>query len=59
MKQVAIQPDDKILVAGLFTARLVYDDYYTCANDALTNQAKQSCTDLLPKQFRSLLGESS
>ncbi|WP_406169283.1 hypothetical protein OIE52_31460 [Streptomyces canus] len=47
------------LVAGVFTARLVYDDYYTCTNDALTHQAEQSCTDLLPKELRGLLGENS
>ncbi|MET7731007.1 hypothetical protein ABZT02_06525 [Streptomyces sp. NPDC005402] len=44
-----------VFVAGSFTARLVYDDYYTCMNDALTNQAQQSCSDLLPKELRSLL----
>ena len=46
-------------VALSFTARLVYDDYYTCVNDALTNQAQQSCSDLLPKEFRGLLGVNS
>jgi hypothetical protein len=45
------------LVAAGFTAKLVYSDYYTCTNDALTNQAKQSCTDLLPKELRGFLGE--
>ena len=44
------------LVAAGFTAQLVYSDYYTCTNDALTNQAKQSCTDLLPKELRGFLG---
>ncbi|MFK4101455.1 hypothetical protein ACI2L1_15500 [Streptomyces sp. NPDC019531] len=48
-----------IFVAASFTARLVYDDYYTCTNDALTNQAQQSCTDLLPKELRGLLGTNS
>ncbi|MCT9083736.1 hypothetical protein [Streptomyces fulvoviolaceus] len=47
------------LVAAGFTAKMVYDDYYTCTNDALTNEAKQSCTDLLPKELRGLLGTSS
>lgn len=46
-------------VAASFTARLVYDDYYTCTNDALTNQAQQSCSDLLPKQLRGVLGADS
>jgi hypothetical protein len=47
------------LVAAGFTAQLVYSDYYTCTNDALTNEAKQSCNDLLPKELRTLLGVSS
>ncbi|WP_030233480.1 MULTISPECIES: hypothetical protein [unclassified Streptomyces] len=46
------------LVAATFTAQLVYRDYYTCMNDALTNQAKQSCTDLLPKELRGFLGKN-
>jgi hypothetical protein len=45
-----------IMVAGTFTAQFVYSDYYTCTNDALTNTAKQSCNDLLPKELRGLLG---
>ncbi|MFD5815362.1 hypothetical protein [Streptomyces sp. NPDC127038] len=45
-----------VLVAGVFTAHLVYSDYYSCTNDALTNAAKQSCNDLLPKDLRGLLG---
>ncbi|MER6286338.1 hypothetical protein [Streptomyces sviceus] len=44
-----------ILVAASFTARLVYSDYYTCTNDALTNAAEKSCTDLLPKELRGFL----
>ncbi|MEU4090483.1 hypothetical protein [Streptomyces aureus] len=45
-----------VLVAGVFTAHLVYSDYYSCTNDALTNAAKKSCNDLLPKDLRGLLG---
>ncbi|MET7985552.1 MULTISPECIES: hypothetical protein [unclassified Streptomyces] len=45
-----------VLVAGVFTAHLVYSDFYSCTNDALTNAAKQSCNDLLPKDLRGLLG---
>ncbi|WP_405916303.1 hypothetical protein [Streptomyces sp. NBC_00728] len=45
-----------VMVAGIFTAHLVYSDYYSCTNDALTNAAKQSCNDLLPKDLRGLLG---
>ncbi|MEV8597425.1 hypothetical protein [Streptomyces sp. NPDC052012] len=44
------------LVAASFTAQLVYSDYYTCTNDALTQEARQSCSDLLPKELRGLLG---
>ncbi|MFE9838095.1 hypothetical protein ACFYP4_23590 [Streptomyces sp. NPDC005551] len=46
------------MVALTFTAQLVYSDYYTCTNDALTSAAKQSCDDLLPKELRSLLGKN-
>ncbi|CAM5695773.1 Integral membrane protein OS=Streptomyces aurantiogriseus OX=66870 GN=GCM10010251_14920 PE=4 SV=1 [Streptomyces aurantiogriseus] len=47
------------LVAVTFTAQLVYRDYYTCTNDALTHEAKQSCSDLLPKELRGILGVNS
>ncbi|WP_329412862.1 hypothetical protein OG802_21770 [Streptomyces sp. NBC_00704] len=47
------------MVAASFTAHLVYNDYYTCTNDALTNEAKQSCDDLLPKQLRDILGANA
>ena len=43
------------LVAASFTAQLVYRDYYTCTNDALTNEAKQSCSQLLPEELRGFL----
>ncbi|MGW3914123.1 hypothetical protein ACWEBX_21725 [Streptomyces sp. NPDC005070] len=45
-----------VLVAGVFTAHLVYSDYYSCTNDALTTAAKKSCNDLLPKDLRGILG---
>ncbi|WP_405931255.1 hypothetical protein [Streptomyces sp. NBC_00827] len=44
------------MVAAGFTAQLVYSDYYACTNDALTNVAKKSCNDLLPKELRGVLG---
>ncbi|OQR62323.1 hypothetical protein B6E66_19660 [Streptomyces maremycinicus] len=47
------------LVAASFTAQLVYSDYYTCTNDALTNEAKQSCGDLLPKELKNILGANA
>ncbi|GHE10754.1 hypothetical protein [Streptomyces alanosinicus] len=45
-----------VLVASTFTVQFVYRDYYTCVNDALTHEAKQSCDQLLPKQLRGVLG---
>ncbi|MFI1442196.1 hypothetical protein [Streptomyces fructofermentans] len=45
-----------VLVAATFTAQLVYSEYYTCVNDSLTNTAKKSCDDLLPKELRGILG---
>lgn len=47
------------LVAAMFTAQLVYSDYYTCTSDALTNEAKQSCDHLLPKDLRGFLGTNN
>lgn len=47
------------LVAAGFTVKLVYSDYYTCTNDALTNESKQTCADLLPKELRGVLGANS
>jgi hypothetical protein len=44
------------LVAATFTVQLVYRDYYTCTNDALTNEAKQSCSHLVPEELRDVLG---
>ncbi|SBT91904.1 hypothetical protein GA0115233_103712 [Streptomyces sp. DI166] len=44
------------LVAAGFGAKLVYSDYYTCKSDALTNEAKKGCDDLLPEQLRGVLG---
>ncbi|MFE2421358.1 hypothetical protein [Streptomyces hokutonensis] len=47
------------LVAAMFVAQLAYKDFYTCTNDALTNEAKQSCNQLLPKDLRGLLGTAN
>lgn len=44
------------VVAAGFTAQVVYSDYYTCTNDALTNEAKQSCDEHLPEELRGVLG---
>jgi hypothetical protein len=47
------------LVAANFTVHLAYRDYYTCTSDALTTQAKKSCTHLLPEELRDLLGNNT
>jgi hypothetical protein len=44
------------MVAATFTAQLVYRDYYTCTNDALTTASKKSCDQLLPEELRGVLG---
>ncbi|KAB1146047.1 hypothetical protein F7R91_17185 [Streptomyces luteolifulvus] len=48
-----------MLVAAGFAAKMVYSDYYTCTSDALTNESKQACNDLLPKELRGLLGTNN
>jgi hypothetical protein len=48
-----------VLVASTFTVQFVYRDYYTCVNDALTHEAKQSCDQLLPKELRGVLGTAN
>ncbi|TDT37581.1 hypothetical protein EV562_106361 [Streptomyces sp. BK208] len=45
-----------VLVAASFGTQLIYSDYYTCRDDALTNAAEQSCERHLPEQLRDLLG---
>ncbi|KUF17753.1 hypothetical protein AT728_10195 [Streptomyces silvensis] len=44
-----------VMVLATFAAQLIYRDYYTCRDDALTNASQQSCEDLLPKELRPLL----
>ncbi|MEU7486813.1 hypothetical protein [Streptomyces sp. NPDC042319] len=43
------------IVAASFTLQLVYKDYFTCVNDALTQSARHSCEKLLPEQLRPIL----
>ncbi|MEU5610980.1 hypothetical protein AB0H03_19985 [Streptomyces sparsogenes] len=43
------------IVAATFTVQLVYSDYYSCVDDALTQTSRHACEDLLPKQLRPLL----
>ncbi|MFH9223162.1 hypothetical protein [Streptomyces lydicus] len=44
-----------MMVAATFTVQLVYRDYFTCVNDALTQSSSKSCENLLPKELRPLL----
>ncbi|GAA0497084.1 hypothetical protein ABZ951_27905 [Streptomyces sp. NPDC046215] len=45
------------IVAATFLFQVVYSDYYTCVDDALTQTSEQACEKHLPKQLRPLLGE--
>ncbi|MEV8479551.1 hypothetical protein [Streptomyces sp. NPDC051173] len=44
------------IVAATFAFQIVYKDYYTCVDDALTQSSRQACESHLPKQLRPLLG---
>ncbi|MFD7491960.1 hypothetical protein ACFV8T_06025 [Streptomyces sp. NPDC059832] len=44
------------IVATTFTVQLVYRDYYTCVNDALTKAGQLSCNDQLPKPLEPFFG---
>ncbi|MFB7371570.1 hypothetical protein ACFC0D_17170 [Streptomyces sp. NPDC056222] len=45
-----------LIVAGGFTMQLVYRDFYTCADDALTKSGQLACNDLLPEPLREVFG---
>ncbi|MFH9393182.1 hypothetical protein [Streptomyces sp. NPDC017556] len=45
-----------LIVATTFTVQLVYRDYYTCVNDALTKTGALSCNDQLPKPLEPFFG---
>ncbi|MBT3076078.1 MULTISPECIES: hypothetical protein [Streptomyces] len=45
-----------IIVITTFTVQLVYRDYYTCVNDALTKTGALSCNEQLPKPLEPLFG---
>ncbi|GGW43470.1 hypothetical protein [Streptomyces xantholiticus] len=45
-----------VIVAASFTAQLVYRDYYTCVNDALTKSGQLTCNEKLPEPLRGVLG---
>ncbi|KIF68338.1 hypothetical protein HY68_06345 [Streptomyces sp. AcH 505] len=44
------------IVAATFTVQLVYRDYYTCVDDALTKTGQISCNDELPHSLVSVFG---
>ncbi|MFJ5674381.1 hypothetical protein [Streptomyces sp. NPDC093097] len=46
-----------MMVAATFTVQVVYRDYFTCVNDALTQAASKSCEKLLPPELRPLLSQ--
>ncbi|MFD4138735.1 hypothetical protein OHS70_14280 [Streptomyces sp. NBC_00390] len=45
-----------MIVAASFTAQLVYRDFYTCVDDALTKTGQLACNDQLPKPLRGVIG---
>ncbi|MFF9017731.1 hypothetical protein ACF09C_32835 [Streptomyces sp. NPDC014870] len=45
-----------LIVAGGFTLQLVYRDFYTCADDALTKSGQLACNELLPEPLRDVIG---
>ncbi|MFG2491353.1 hypothetical protein ACGFSD_09865 [Streptomyces caniferus] len=44
-----------MMVAATFTVQIVYRDYFTCVEDALTQSAGKSCEQMLPRELRPLL----
>lgn len=44
------------IVAATFTMQIVYRDYYTCVDDALTKTGSLACNDLLPDPLVPLFG---
>ncbi|WP_228979931.1 hypothetical protein [Streptomyces sp. DH12] len=45
-----------VIVAAMFTVQLVYREYYTCVDDALTKDGQLSCNRHLPEPLRDLIG---
>ncbi|MFE4869058.1 hypothetical protein [Streptomyces sp. NPDC056682] len=45
-----------LVVASSFTVQIVYRDYYTCVDDALTKTGQLSCNNLLPDKLVPLFG---
>ncbi|WP_149184976.1 hypothetical protein [Streptomyces sp. TRM49041] len=45
-----------LIVAATFTVQLVYRDFYTCVDDALTKDGQLSCNELLPDPLEDWIG---
>jgi small neutral amino acid transporter SnatA (MarC family) len=45
-----------VIVAAVFSARLVYRDYYECVQDSLTHTGQLACNDKLPPSLVDVLG---
>lgn len=45
-----------LVVAATFSVQLVYRDYYTCVNDALTKTGQLACNDKLPDSLVPIFG---
>lgn len=43
------------IVAATFSFQIVYKDYYSCVDDALTQTSRHACEKQLPKELRPLL----
>lgn len=44
-----------LIVAATYSVQIIYADYYTCTEDALTTPARERCEDLLPDPLRSII----
>ena len=44
------------IIAATFTVQIVYRDYYTCVDDALTQSGKIACNDELPASLVKIFG---
>ncbi|MCH0539290.1 hypothetical protein I3F58_06895 [Streptomyces sp. MUM 203J] len=45
-----------LIVASMFTLKLVYHDFYSCVEDALTKDGAVACNERLPEPLRDLIG---
>jgi hypothetical protein len=45
-----------MIVASSFAVHIAYRDFYQCRDDALTQQSRLACNDLLPKPLQNTFG---